>query len=34
MIIILLIIIGIYLGMTEEPRMDYSEAWDILTKER
>ena len=32
MIIIILIFfcLGIYLGMTEKPRMDYSEVWEKL----
>ena len=32
--IIMLIMIGCWLGFTEEPKMDYSEAWKILEEER
>ena len=26
----ILVLVGIYLGMTEEPRIDYSEVWEVL----
>lgn len=29
----ILALIGIYLGLTEEPRYDYSEAWEKLKKD-
>lgn len=29
----ILALVGIYLGMTEEPRLDYSEVWEALEKE-
>lgn len=31
--IIILFFIGLYLGMKEEPRMDYTEAWEKLKNE-
>ena len=29
----ILALIGIYLGMIEEPRIDYSEVWEALKKD-
>ena len=29
----ILALVGIYLGMTEEPRIDYSEVWEVLKKD-
>ena len=29
----ILALVGIYLGMTEEPRIDYSEVWEDLIKD-
>ena len=29
----ILALVGIYLGMTEEPRIDYSEVWEALKKD-
>lgn len=29
----ILALIGIYLGMTEEPRIDYTEAWKMLRED-
>ena len=29
----ILALVGIYLGMIEEPRIDYSEVWEVLKKD-
>ena len=29
----ILALVGIYLGMTEEPRIDYSEVWEALKED-
>ena len=29
----ILVLVGIYLGMIEEPRIDYSEVWEVLKKD-
>lgn len=29
----ILALLGIYLGMTEEPRIDYSKVWESLEKD-